>query len=168
MVFFGKKRFPYWNCLSYYCLWNFLAATRESFHTLTRNHSTDGVADRLVIIPLAKPWIQTICCVHYMALEPKYLPLQSGIYSLEVSHLSYNVFYTKYHDNHWGFFHVLLIDYIKKWLTAINESLTLPLNELWRFKVFSLLLSFIIYCDPNLVLTYSSKWNRTSQIWSMI
>lgn len=50
-----------------------------------------------------------------------------------------------------AFFHVQLIDFIKKWFTAINKSLILLLNELWRVEVFTLLLSFIIYCHPLLM-----------------
>lgn len=33
----------------------------------------------LQIIPVVKPWIQTICSVYYMTFESKYLVLQSEI-----------------------------------------------------------------------------------------
>lgn len=58
----------------------FFAATTESLHALTRSHCADGIADRLIIIPVAKPCIQTICCVCYMALEPKYVALPRSIH----------------------------------------------------------------------------------------
>lgn len=65
IIFCVKKRFTYCGCHSCCYLWHFFAATVESLHGLRSNHF--AVADRLIIIPVAKPWIHTIYCVCYMA-----------------------------------------------------------------------------------------------------